>query len=135
MQTERQRLSSALRVLGVADDADLDTITRAYRRLARTTHPDISEATDAATQFDVLTGAYRQALAARQTSAQPSRPQPGQQPTARSTTPGFGRAGGFTIVVGPARVEPVEGGRAPGRRRMEPQTEDLLKLIWTLDIF
>jgi len=35
------RRAAALRMLGVADDADLDTVKRAYRRLARAIHPDL----------------------------------------------------------------------------------------------
>ncbi len=33
--------SAAARTLGLAEDADLDTIKRAYRRLARSLHPDL----------------------------------------------------------------------------------------------
>ena len=35
------RRQAALRLLGVAADADLDTVKRAYRRLARAIHPDL----------------------------------------------------------------------------------------------
>ncbi len=35
------RRAAALRMLGVPDDADLDTVKRAYRRLARAIHPDL----------------------------------------------------------------------------------------------
>ncbi len=35
------RRAAALRLLGVADGADLDTVKRAYRRLARSIHPDL----------------------------------------------------------------------------------------------
>ena len=35
------RRLAALRLLGLAEDADLDTVKRAYRRLARSIHPDL----------------------------------------------------------------------------------------------
>ena len=39
--------------LGVARDADLDTIKKSYRRLARKYHPDVSEEADAETEDEV----------------------------------------------------------------------------------
>jgi molecular chaperone DnaJ len=40
------RRASASRVLGVPEDADLEAIKRAYRKLARDLHPDLQPAAD-----------------------------------------------------------------------------------------
>ena len=65
----QEPVSSAWRVLGVAPGADTTEIKRAYRRLARTYHPDLHpEATDPerralAERFTALTNAYRALVA------------------------------------------------------------------------
>lgn len=41
------RRTEALRMLGLGEDADLDAIKRAYRRLARELHPDLQPGADA----------------------------------------------------------------------------------------
>lgn len=46
------------RILGVARDASQDDIKRAYRRLARKYHPDVSEEQDAEARFQELQEAY-----------------------------------------------------------------------------
>ena len=45
-------------VLGVDRDADADTIKRAYKRLARKYHPDVSKEADAETRFKEVGEAY-----------------------------------------------------------------------------
>jgi curved DNA-binding protein len=45
-------------VLGVPRDADVDSIRRAYRRLARTHHPDVNDAPEAETRFKEVGAAY-----------------------------------------------------------------------------
>src|ERR1700749_3906409 len=45
-------------VLGVPRDADQDTIRRAYRKLARTYHPDLNSDSDAEDRFKELGEAY-----------------------------------------------------------------------------
>ncbi len=45
-------------VMGVARDATQDDIKRAYRKLARKYHPDVSEATDAEARFKQVGEAY-----------------------------------------------------------------------------
>ena len=45
-------------VLGVAKDADLEQIKKAYRKLARTHHPDLSKKSDAEAQFKEVAEAY-----------------------------------------------------------------------------
>ena len=44
--------------LGVPRDADLDQIKKAYRKLARTHHPDMSKAPDAESRFKDAAEAY-----------------------------------------------------------------------------
>jgi curved DNA-binding protein len=44
--------------LGVAKDADLERIKKAYRKLARTYHPDVSKAPDAEARFKDAAEAY-----------------------------------------------------------------------------
>ena len=45
-------------VLGVPRDADQDAIRRAYRKLARTYHPDLNSDSDAEDRFKELGEAY-----------------------------------------------------------------------------
>ena len=45
-------------ILGVAREASEDEIKRAFRRLARELHPDVSDAPDAADRFRELAEAY-----------------------------------------------------------------------------
>ena len=46
------------KVMGVARDASMDEIKRAYRRLARKYHPDVSKEADAETRFKEVGEAY-----------------------------------------------------------------------------
>jgi len=58
------RRLAALRLLGIEEDADLDTVKRAYRRLARALHPDLQPDVDAVRRrllerrFAEVTAAY-----------------------------------------------------------------------------
>jgi hypothetical protein len=54
-----KQLDDALEVLGVAPGSDRETVARAYRRLARATHPDVSPGPEAAQRFAAVTAAYR----------------------------------------------------------------------------
>ena len=51
--------SEAFKLLGIPRDSEPDAIAHAYRRLARTIHPDVSAAADAAERFADLAEAYR----------------------------------------------------------------------------
>src|ERR671937_2539180 len=53
-------------LLGVAGDADEGEIKRAFRRLARALHPDVSEAPDAEERFREVVEAY-EVLSKRET--------------------------------------------------------------------
>ena len=48
--------------LGVPRDADLEQIKKAYRKLARTYHPDMSKAADAEARFKDVAEAYALSL-------------------------------------------------------------------------
>ena len=58
------RRAAALRMLGVEDEADLDTVKRAYRKLARALHPDLQPEIDVVRRrllerrFAEITAAY-----------------------------------------------------------------------------
>ena len=54
-----KQLEEALQVLGIPADSDRETVTGAYRRLARATHPDVSPNPDAAERFATVAAAYR----------------------------------------------------------------------------
>jgi hypothetical protein len=134
LQPQKLTVSAALALLGLPDDADRDAITSAYRRLARTTHPDRSGAADAAARFDNLTAAYRRALdpgpttsataptapptAATAPTAPPTAATASAAPRVVTRTPhrrgpafvvSIGVRGpvGPIIIVGPARVDPT----------------------------
>jgi hypothetical protein len=63
MPSRENHVLAALAALGLSDDADRDAVAHAYRRLARATHPDVSDSPDAAARFAALTAAYRRAIA------------------------------------------------------------------------
>jgi hypothetical protein len=114
MDQQRPTIGAAFATLGVAEDADRDAVTRAYRRLARATHPDVSPAADAAERFAALTAAYRRALDAAPTPSLAATAPPIVVRTPfihdclhPSWAP-FGHGGprGPAIVVGPVRIDP-----------------------------
>lgn len=53
------RRTAAFRLLGIPVGSDRAAAARAYRRLARVTHPDVSTDPEAAHRFAGLTAAYR----------------------------------------------------------------------------
>jgi hypothetical protein len=97
----------AFRLLGIPRDSDHDAIAHAYRRLARSVHPDVSMDADAAQQFASLAEAYRIARAA------PSAPETVASGEAVPVRRPSGRLRQDSpIVAGPVYVQPHEGGGA-----------------------
>ena len=82
---------------GLTPDASPEELTRAYRRLARQIHPDVTDDPAAAEHFRALTAAYHRLLAAAAT------PRPRSVPVSvRRTQPW----GGPPLVAGPVHVQP-----------------------------
>lgn len=59
MRDRNQAAREARAMLGVSPDADSAQIVRAYRRRARSVHPDVSTEADAGAQFSALWTAYQ----------------------------------------------------------------------------
>ena len=138
---ERSRVE-AYRVLGIPVDSDRVTAARAYRRLARSTHPDLSTDPGAAEQFATLAAAYHVLLS--ETAGPPSETPPatGSAHRVAPSTPRAaahpwqerGRAGGPPmpgpvpvgvrvrswarppIIAGPVRVRPARPSHQPPDR-------------------
>ncbi len=131
------------KVLGVSRDAGIDDIKKAYRRLARKYHPDVSKEQDAEERFKTISEAYevlhdpkkRQAydsLGSGWHAGQDFRPPPGWNPNAfrdfenmggTGAGSGFRFAGGdfsdfFESLFGAAR----SGGPRRPRSRAAPTT-------------
>ena len=94
-----RRSVEAFQLLGIPRDSDRDTIAHAYRRLARTVHPDLSADADAAERFANLAEAYRIAIAAP--SHQTAVPTGEAVPVRR---PGMPPAQEAPIIAGPVRI-------------------------------
>ncbi len=71
-------------VLGVAKDADLEQIKKAYRKLARTYHPDVSKAPDAEARFKEAAEAY---ATLKDTDKRAAYDQLGQRPVGEEFVP------------------------------------------------
>jgi hypothetical protein len=74
MDRDRREVAEALTVLGIPADSDWAQVARAYRRLARATHPDVSSDPDAAQRFATVTAAYRVLSGTTGPGARPARP-------------------------------------------------------------
>ena len=143
MPSRETSVRAALAALGLAEGADRDAVTHAYRQLARATHPDVSDAPDAAARFAAISAAYRRAIdgagtptlteataPAAPVTVRHSRTSPYTDPYLRSASPGtIGRPGPIIglvrvpdapIVAGPVRVVPSSfdprGATPDGRR-------------------
>ena len=108
----------ALAVLGLSGNASAREITRAYHRLAKRTHPDVTEASDrdAEERFIALTAVYdaltsiSSSPAPATTSVPTSAPSPVSPPSATTLLRGpFAVRVRFTstpIIAGPVRIAP-----------------------------
>ena len=85
-------LRAAWAVLGLTADADLEQVNRAYRRLARATHPDVSPTPDAAARFAKVANAYRRAVEATRGQETGRGEMETTRPWVRSSTSGTGPA-------------------------------------------
>jgi len=94
------------KTLGVNRDASADEIKKAYRRLARRYHPDVSEEPDAEAQFKRIAEAYEvlkdpekrklyDQLGENWQAGQEYSPPPGGQRTGSRTASGFSSSGDF----------------------------------------
>lgn len=54
-----RRRAAAFEVLGIPADSEVNAVVRAYRRLARVTHPDVSTDPEAGHRFACLAAAYK----------------------------------------------------------------------------
>jgi hypothetical protein len=131
MATNPSLRESALAVLGLADPVSPSEVIKAYRQLAKATHPDATGSTQpgAGPSFATINDAYRTAIStprpdvAETTPTSPrSRPEPTPAaPPPRSTpaapTPAprapRWRRFGADIAVGPVVVSPPRTGRTP----------------------
>ena len=97
----------ALTVLGLTEPADATEIARAFRRLVRSSHPDVTGDTSPATtkRMVEVVDAYNTLI------KQPSRPT--RVPRATAQPPPGSRLPRWFMVVGPTVVRP----RRPSQRR------------------
>ena len=111
--------SAALAMLGLTARASAREVTRAYRRLAKTTHPDIAGPSDhdATRRFAALTDAYHLLTPTPATPPEPVPPPPPVPPPLRrpiSVRVRFAQQP--PIVAGPVRVtspDPAPTARRP----------------------
>jgi hypothetical protein len=114
-------------MLGVPLDADSTQVVRAYRRRARTLHPDVNSEQDAAAQFSALSAAYRVLM---ETAPAPAPVRAGNDQALlvehrRHAAPAPDPIGGWPtewesrrvawLVAGPVRVRPLAGHVQPTR--------------------
>lgn len=102
--------SAALAVLGLSDQASHRDVTRAYRRLAKTTHPDVTGPLDhdAGRRFAALTEAYHLLTGMPATPIVRTAP-----PASRPVTVSVRLTPPPPFVAGPVRVTPTA--RTPRR--------------------
>ena len=108
---DRRRVD-AFGVLGIPANSDQDAVVHAYRRLARATHPDVSDHPDAADRFATVAAAYQLVSKAPPTTSIPVRIHEAAPRDERWATPvsriflGGRRDENAPIVAGPAWVDP-----------------------------
>lgn len=114
-------------LLGVARDADADTIKKAYRRLARKLHPDVNPDPETQEQFKVVSHAY-EVLSDPQKRAAYDR---GGDPFAGAGAGGFGQGAGFSftdIMDAFFGGQPGAGGGRGPRSRVQRGQDALIRL-------
>jgi hypothetical protein len=106
--------SAALAVLGLTAQATMREVTRSYRRLAKTTHPDLADPSDhtAAHRFAALTEAYR-LLSSAPTLSPPTPPPPVPPPARRPAPVRVRFVQQPPMVAGPVRVTSPAPTREP----------------------
>ena len=115
---------AALALLGLSEQATATDVVAAYRRLAKTTHPDVAgpRDPDAGRRFAALTDAYR-ALVPTPAAPSPTAPPPEAPPQGGpprrgripvrvrvTRSPVIARPVGVTrspIIAGPVRISPL----------------------------
>lgn len=97
------RRVQAFGILGIPPDSDQAAVAHAYRRLARATHPDVSEDPEAAHRFAAVAAAYRLASEEPRTTAIPVRV---HKPAPNESIFGKRRPLRAPIVAGPVWVDP-----------------------------
>ena len=126
--------------LGIGRDASQEDVKRAYRRLARKYHPDVSKEADAETRFKEVGEAYEALKDPEKRAAydrfgkdwkhgQEFRPPPGWERQFNFRSDGFSGASGFSDFfealfgqgVGPGGFH---GGRGPGQARARARGGD-----------
>ena len=100
-------LRAALALLGLGADADPDQVRRAYRQLARATHPDVSPTADAAARFDALARAHRVVADAIGPLERPRTATPVPSQPLSGASLGHWRDRSAWIIVGPVHVDPL----------------------------
>lgn len=105
-------------LLGVARDADADTIKKAYRRLARQLHPDVNPDPETQEQFKEVSRAY-EVLSDPQKRAAYDR---GGDPFGGGGAGGFGQGAGFSFTDIMDAFFGGQPGGAGGGRGPKPRT-------------
>lgn len=106
---------AAFELLGIAVTSDREVVHRAFRRLARTVHPDVSADPEAAQRFTALAAAHQLASEPWDEQAHDSPTGDESSTSTRSPT----RWQGPPIVAGPVRWtrHPVPSGARGASRR------------------
>jgi curved DNA-binding protein CbpA len=146
---ERHVSADLYATLGIAPDASREDVVRAYRRLVRTTHPDVRPADPGASgrfrsltdAYDVLSDPVRRANYDRARLAGAA-PPPGPEPSAAPPPPRYdawdSAAAGSPprtppLWAGPVRVDPPPARRAGARRPV--RSYDLRELASLVDSY
>ena len=116
-------------LLGVARNADADTLKRAYRRLARQYHPDVNKDPGAEDRFKEIGRAY-EVLSDPQTRARYD--QFGEAGLGGGGMPDMGDMGGFADLF-ETFFSGFGGAAAAGPRRRGPRKGEDLRLDLTID--